>query len=114
MSLLGLGNKLGQCQVGVGAGNHVYFVSVYKLLFHALGHTADYSHKGLFAATHGVQLVQTAINFLLGIVAYRTGVQQNKVGLFNVVAHFVSGYTQDGTNNLAVGHIHLAAVCLYE
>ena len=82
------------------------------MLLDALGHTAYNAHKGGLAAAHGVELVKPAVYLLLGVVAYRAGVQQYEVGVLYLVAYLVSGYFKDGAYDLAVGNVHLATVCL--
>ena len=110
----GLCNELGKREVGVGAGHNVHLVALYELLLHALGHASHHANHCAFATARSVELVQAAIDFLFGIVAYRTGVEQYQVGLVNAVADVVARNFQYRANDLAVGKVHLATICLYE
>jgi len=58
--------------------------------------------------------LQAGNNPLFGIVAYRAGVYENGVGLFDIFAYRVIGHFHDGGDDFAVGHIHLATVCFDE
>jgi len=58
--------------------------------------------------------VQTAPNPLLGIFPDRAGIDQNEVRLLQAAARDIALLSQNGKDYLAVVHIHLTAVCLYE
>jgi hypothetical protein len=59
-----------------------------------------------------MKFIEAVSNSLFGIIAYRTGIQQYKVGRFYVGGCFVIPGFENGSYNLTVRKIHLAAVCL--
>ena len=114
MSLFGLSHKFGKRQIGIGACHYVYGIFLNQFLLDAFGHATNHAYECLFAAAHCVELVESAVYLLLGIVAYRAGVKQYEVGALYVVACFVAGHAHYRAYHFAVCHVHLAAVCLYE
>ena len=82
-----------------------------QLLLQTLGHTADDAHDqsgvGPAVAFH---LGQTAPDALFGIVADRTGVDQDNVRLVDPLGIYVPFALHHGDHDLGVADIHLAAV----
>lgn len=111
----GGGDEIRQVEVGVGTRHEIYAVVVDKVVFDALRHASDDPHNraawAAFAFQRGEEL-QSAEDFLLGVVAYGASVQEYGVGLFDVVGRGVARHFHHCGHHLAVGHIHLAAVGL--
>ena len=108
----GFAHKPGQVAVGVRPGHDIDAVRSFdQLLLQALGHTADDAHDqsgvGPAVAFH---LGQTAPDALFGIVADRTGVDQDNVRLVDPVGIYVPLALHHGDHDLGVADIHLAAV----
>ena len=83
-------------------------------VLHALGHAADDAddETALPLQAVGVQLVQARKDLLLGIVAHRARVDHDRVGLVERLAGLIARHLHHGGHDLAVGHIHLAAISL--
>ena len=117
MTGLALGNEVGERQIGIGTGHQVGMMVLQQVAFHALSHTAQHADdesRTLFfqpAPALGIKSLQTVIDFLLGIVAHRTGVQEHGISDVQLLGHFISGHLHHRGNHLRVGHIHLATVC---
>ena len=108
----GFAHKPGQVAVGVRPGHDIDAVRSFdQLLLQALGHTADDTHDqsgvGPAVAFH---LGQTAPDALFGIVADRAGVDQDDIGLTDILGVDVSLPLHQGDHDLRVADIHLAAV----
>ena len=106
MACLGLGNKVGQRQVGIGAGHQVYAVLLEQFLLHALRHTAQHTDdEGTgcrFTAftlepflLQRIQRLQPVIDLLLRIIAHRAGVQQHGVGLVDCLRRLIARHLHD-------------------
>ena len=99
--------------VGVGAGHEIDGRVVEQFLLHPLGHAAQHAdHHAAAPLLLLTEHVEAAQHALLGIVAHRTGIDQDQVGLVERPARPVAGFLQDRKNDLAVVHVHLAAVGL--
>ena len=91
-------------------------VVLQQVVFHALGHAAQHTNNKavsfLTLTPDGIQRVQTVIYLLLGIVAYRAGVQEYGISLFQLFRSLVASHLHHGGYHLRVCHIHLATVSL--
>ena len=56
--------------------------------------------------------VKSVVYLVLRILSDAAGVQKNGVGLVLLVAYLIPRHLHDRCNHLAVGHVHLASVCL--
>ena len=84
-----------------------------QILFRTFGHTShNPDEKALSFLFQGVQGLQSVPYLLLGVLAYGTGVQEYGIGLIDAPGRLISGHPHNRGNNLAVGHVHLAAVSL--
>ena len=113
LAQFGRGKELGQGEVGIGTGHQVGMVVLDEVLAYALGHAShdtDDERTGAVAAAV-VEYLQAIEYFLLGIVANGAGVEQHGIGLVETFARLITGHLHDGSNDFAVGHVHLAAVC---
>jgi hypothetical protein len=63
-----------------------------------------------FAQT--AHIAQASPDALLGVVAYRTGIDKDYIGLLNILGVEVTLLLHDGYNNLRVADIHLATIGL--
>ncbi len=64
----------------------------YKVVFHSFGHTAYHTYyqpASALALGCGKSL-QAAYDFLLGIIAYRTGIQQYGIGIIRIVRYRIA------------------------
>ena len=52
---------------------------------------------------------ERTVGLVFGLFAYRAGVEQDCVGVADIVGQFVSLPTEIGNDHFAVQHIHLAA-----
>ncbi len=114
MARLGLRDEVGQGEVSVGPGHEVGMVVGYQVVLHSLGHAAQHANdEPPSAAAHGVEGFKAVKYLLLGVVAHAARVEEHGVGLVYVLAHFVVRHLHYRGHNLAVGHVHLAAVGFY-
>ncbi len=114
MPLLGGGKESREVHIRVGACHYVHAVVPDEFLLHAFGHAAyhaDYEAASL--AAFGAERLQAAHYLLFGIVAYRAGVEQHRVGIVDFVGDCISCHLHDCGYDFAVGHVHLAAVGFY-
>ena len=108
----GLGDEVGQREVGIGACHEVGMMVVEQVVLHPLCHASQHADNQLAPlAAQGVQRVEAVVYLLLGIVSHTTGVEENGIGIIHAFAQFVSCHLHDRGHYLAVGHVHLAAVC---
>ena len=89
-----------------------------KLLANALRHAAQDADDELSPVFHPalaqrVQHVKAVVDFLFGIVAHRTGVQEHRIGIVDGVASLIACHLHDRCNHFRVGHIHLTAISFY-
>ena len=114
LPVLGFGDELRQHEIRIRPGHEVGVVVVEQILLGAFGHAAEHADNkpSLAAAAQGVERFEPVVDFLLGVLAHGTGVEEHGVGIGNVSAHVVIGRLHYGGDHLAVGHVHLAAVCL--
>ena len=85
-----------------------------EVFFHALGHTAyDPHNKVMPLFAQGVQGIKPVVDFVFRIFSYGAGVQQHSIGLVQRFTGFIARHLHDRSDNLAVGHIHLATISLY-
>ena len=86
-----------------------------EIFLHAFSHTAQHAENQSSAALfpQGIQLSQAMIDFLLGIIAHRAGVQEHGISLFCLVACLIACHLHDAGHHFRIGHVHLAAVGLY-
>ena len=83
-----------------------------QVVLHALCHTSQHTDNEWALATHRIQRIQTMVDFLFGIVADGTGVQEYGIGLVKLLGSLVASHLHDRGHHLGVGHIHLTAVSL--
>ena len=55
------------------------------------------------------QPAQRTVDFVFGMLAHTTRIEQDRIGLAGAIDHLVTGLQQLGGNQLAVEHVHLAA-----
>ena len=106
------GKQVRQAEIGIRSCHEVYVVMFNQVVLHSLGHTADHTHNQLsvFLAAQRMEKIQSVQDFLFGVVADGTRVQQYGIRLLQRGAGRVAGHLQDGGNDFTVGHIHLAAI----
>ena len=78
---------------------------------HAAKHTDD---EAAPLPLQTVEELQAGDNLLLRIVAHRASVQEHSIGLVQILRHLIAGHAHHAGHNLAVCHVHLATVCLYQ
>ena len=61
-----------------------------QIILHTFCHTAEHADNKRAFATQGMQGFETMIDFLLGIVADGTGIEENGIGLVKAVDGFVA------------------------
>ena len=61
-----------------------------------------------------VQGFEPEDNLLFGVVAHGTGVQEYGICLVQGIAQLIASHVHYGGYDLAVCHIHLAAISLYK
>ena len=114
LSGLHLRDEVGQSQVGVGTGHEARVMVLDEVVLHALGHAAKNADNqlriALFLLSEGVQLGQSVVNLVFGILAHRTRVQKHGVGLVSRFARLVARHLHHRGNHLRISHVHLAAV----
>ena len=108
-------DEIGKVEIGVGTGHEVHPVVADERIFHTLGHTPYHSYyqPAPFAAAQRPEILQAREDLLLGVVADGAGVEDHGIGLLGALHGLVPGDTHNRGHHLAVGHIHLAAICLY-
>ena len=92
LSRLDCGKQFGQRQIGIGASHKVDTMIGYKVVFHSFGHTAYHTYyqpASTLALDCGKSL-QAAYDFLFGIIAYRTGIQQYGIGIIRIVRYRIA------------------------
>ena len=108
-------NQVWQGHIGIRPDNQIGMMFLQKFFLrpfcHTSQHTDDYASALSLLA---VPVFQTAQYLLFSGCTYRTGIQKNCVRLIRILADFVSCHIHDGSDHLAVCHVHLAAVCFYE
>ena len=57
-----------------------------------------------------MQSFQPVDDFLFGIIANRTRIDENSISVFNLVSHCIPIHFHDGSDYFAVCHIHLTPV----
>ena len=114
-------HQVGQREVGIRSGHEVAVMILQKVLLHALSHTAENADdEGVGRWVMGVgcfpllfecsQHIQSVVYFLLGIVAHRTGVKKDGIGLFHRFTYFIASHLHHRGHHFRVGHVHLASV----
>ena len=112
-AVLALCNHVGQVEVGVRAAYQVGVVILYKIVPHTLCHASQYAqYQSAAFLLLGMQGFQPVVDLVLRILAYRTGVEEDGVGLLLILAYVVAGHLHDGGHDLGISHVHLASVCL--
>ena len=110
----GLRHEVGEGEISVGASHEVAVVVVEEALLDALCHTAEHTNdEAATLLAEGVKGFEAVDDFLFGVVAHGAGVEEDGIGLVEVVARFVVCHTHDGGHHFAVGHVHLATVGFY-
>ena len=105
-------DKVRQIHVRVGAGHQIGAVPIHQFLFDALGHTTEYPDNQMFLLlAQRLKVLQSPDDTLFGIIAHRTGIDEDCVCLTDIVRQFVSVGLHDRSHDLAIRHIHLASVC---
>ena len=112
----GFAHQLRQVAVGVWPRYDIHGILAFgQALLQPLGHAADDADEHpLPAAAQAPQLGQTAPDALLGIVADRTGIDQDDVRLPGIVGVAPPFALHDRHDDLRIADVHLAAVGLYE
>ena len=95
VSCLCLGYQVGQRQVGIGACHEVGTVILQQVFLHALGHTAQHTYNQPSSTFHGVERLQPVVDFLFGIVAHRTGIQEHGISLLNRLTGLIASHLHD-------------------
>ena len=115
LSVLALRYHVGQVEIRVGSAHEVGVVVVDKVLAHALSHTSQHAENELSTLLlFGMQRLEASIYLVLSILSDGASVEEYGVGAVLVVAEFVACHLHNGCYHFRVGHVHLAAVCLYE
>ena len=93
-----------------------------EVVFHPFCHTAQHTDdKAGHAVLHtlalsplakGIQFFQPMIDLVLCILAYRTGIQEDRIRLFHIVTCLIPRHLHDRSNHFGVGYIHLTAIGL--
>ena len=79
-----------------------------------LGHAAaDTDHQARVLLLELFQRADIAENALLGVLTHGAGVEQDEVGVFDIVAQAVADILQNALDLLAVVDVLLAAVAAY-
>ena len=82
---------------------------------HALCHTTQNSDdEAASVLAQTVQGFEPEDNLLFGVVAHGTGVQEYGICLVQGIAQLIASHVHYGGYDLAVCHIHLAAISLYK
>ncbi len=101
-----------QRTIGVRPGYDIHLPALQQLVFQTFRHTAHNAHNdpgtGLFLLGEDVY---ATVDALLGIVAHRTGVGQDDIGLGHFLRAGIAFSGQDRENDFRVIHVHLASVC---
>ena len=88
-------------------------VILYKVVPHTLCHASQYAqYQSAAFLLLGMQGFQPVVDLVLRILAYRTGVEEDGIGLLLILAYVVAGHFHDGGHDLGISHVHLASVCL--
>ena len=86
----------------------------YQVVLHSLGHAAQHANdEPAPAVAHGIEGFKAVYYLLFSVVAHAACVEEYGVGLVYVLAHFIVRHLHYRGHNLAVGHVHLAAVGFY-
>ena len=86
----------------------------HELVFQSLSHTAEDADFDPGAITlEGTKLTETLADSLLSIVTDGTGIDENIVAKVDVLYLLVTLAREDGSDNFAVGKVHLATISLY-
>ena len=124
MTRLSLCYQVGQRQIGIRTSHQVAVVVLQQVVLHTLSHAAQHANDKavscqlwavsfLTLTPDGIQRVQTVENLLLGIVTYRTGIQEYGISFFQLFRCLVASHLHHGGYHLRVCHIHLASISLY-
>ena len=103
-------------KICIGTGYEVNIILVDERILDALCHTPYHAHDepAALLALENRELLKAREDFLLGIVAYRAGVEKHCVGGFYRFRYSIASHLHYRGYNLAVGNIHLASVGLDE
>ena len=94
-------------------------VIVQQVVLSPLGHATQYADDQRIAfgalfllalAALGVECLKTVEYLLFGIVAHRTGVEENCIGIVESLCGFVTSHLHNRGYNLGICHVHLAAI----
>ena len=109
--MLGSPYQIGQVEVRIGTSHQIDTVLGNELLAHPLGHAAQHPyHQMLVMLAQRLEVGQTREHLLLGIVANGAGIDENGIGILDIIAQGVTSHLHDRSHHLAVGHIHLATI----
>jgi hypothetical protein len=103
--------EIGQAPVGVGTDHEVERRAPEQTIAEVLRHAAGEADLHVRAAPLVArQITETAEDPLLGVLADRTGVEQNHVRRVGILCGGIAGARQVATDQLRVRQVHLAAV----
>ena len=110
-----LSHQVRDIHISIRTRHKINVVRIDQLLPHTLCHAADDANQRLLLllAPKGLYLFQTMRHTLLGIVTYRTCVQQDDIRLVCTFRQRRARRLHHCRNDLTVCHIHLTAVSLY-
>ena len=85
-----------------------------EVFLNSLCHTTHDSDNEFAVASLAecVERFKTVKDFLLGIVAHRTSIEHHHLRVLKGLGRLVACGLHNSRYNLAVSHIHLAAICL--
>ena len=109
-------HKIWEVKICIRTCYEIHAAILDKIRFGTFGHTADHPYGKPLAVpctATCIQLGQTRVNLLLGVVADGAGVQKHRIRLRGVGCLLISDCLHNRCDNLTVGHIHLASVGLY-
>ena len=111
---LGSLQQIRKVAIGIRTGHYIDTrLGLQERLVQTLGHaTHDAHHKARLLLLQATHLGETSPDALLGIVANRTGVDQNHIGLGLRLGVAVAVLLENRDDNLRIAHIHLTAVGL--
>ncbi len=108
-----------QVEICVGSDHKIHTVVGHQLLPQAFCHASGHADEHAPAASRqsfapfGGKGAQPCADTLLGVVADRAGVEHNGIRIGDIIGHVVAGKCGHRGYDLAVGNVHLAAVCLH-
>ena len=103
--------EVGQVKIGIGARHDVGVMVLDEVVAHTFCHAAEYAEDAVMGAqVLGMEGIEPVVDFVLGILAYRTGVEKHGIRLCGVVGDLIACHLHHRGHHLAVGDVHLASV----